>query len=226
MGPRYEAHIYPQDADPAPLHATRLVSCCPGLQDLDLMDWFYYPELLALLRGLSSLSRLVTGSLSNNSQALKDVVGHLTGLRDLRLWMPSARALEGDLWQLTQLQELTRLSYVYYSGRVILTQVGACRMTHRLSLRPLRAVVYACTCLPSTHLLTQHSMIIGPCMLTLLLCPAPMSMPCAVCLCRTLGRSRCGASLCGSNWTRSSTKRWPSIGPGLLLLRSEVPTAW
>lgn len=125
MGPRYVGHMYEQTR--YHLQATRLVSCCPGLQDLDLLDWVYYPELLAPLQGLSSLSRLVTGSLSVNSGAFEAVVGHLTGLKELRLLMPAARASKEDLWQLTQLQELTRLSYVHCSGRVILTQVGACR---------------------------------------------------------------------------------------------------
>jgi hypothetical protein len=117
--------MFEQTKDLAPLQASRLVSCCPGLQELDLMDWAYYPELLAPLQGLSSLTRLVTGSRSADPRALGAVVHHLTGLRDLEVWMPQAKASPEELWQLTQLQELTRLSYMYCGGRVDLEQVSA-----------------------------------------------------------------------------------------------------
>lgn len=119
------SHLYTQPKDLPRLHATRLVSCCPSLQELDLMDWVYYPELLAPLQGLSSLTRLVTGALSHNAKAFEAVVCHLTGLRDLTLWVPNYKA-PGDNHihsrQLTQLWQLTRLSYKHSGGEVNLTQ--------------------------------------------------------------------------------------------------------
>jgi hypothetical protein len=90
---------------------TRLISCCPGLQSLDLITLKYREGLLASLQGLSSLSKL---SLNDMGSEGHDVC-QLTRLKWLSLHEEEDEGGEGVLLQLTQLRQLTYLSY---SGRV------------------------------------------------------------------------------------------------------------
>jgi hypothetical protein len=92
---------------PAP-ESSRLVSCCPGLQTLDIEHLQYRSELLAPLTGLSSLQQLSLAPWDESTEGLK-VLRQLTGLRQLKVMDPSEA--EGLLLQLTQLQELTSLTY-------------------------------------------------------------------------------------------------------------------
>jgi hypothetical protein len=88
-----------------------LVSCCRGLQSLE-MEMAFGAESLAALTGLSSLLKLDMWVDYPPSEGLK-VVCQLTGLRELHLAFSSTA--DGFLLQLTQLRQLTRL---HYSGVV------------------------------------------------------------------------------------------------------------
>jgi hypothetical protein len=87
---------------------SRLVSCCPGLQSLDMWLQQYSGEGLATLSGLCSLSTLLVSSTTPGSEGL-EVVGQLTGLRHLRLHAYSSQ--KELLLQVTQLKQLTNLQY-------------------------------------------------------------------------------------------------------------------
>jgi hypothetical protein len=87
---------------------TCLVSCCPGLQILDVSRLQYDTELAGLQR-LSSLERLTLGHAFFLRDEL-EVLCQLTGLRELTVLVPSGAA-EGPLLQLTQLRQLTSLRY-------------------------------------------------------------------------------------------------------------------
>jgi hypothetical protein len=85
-----------------------LVSCCPGLLSLQLLDLHCSAELLAPLQGLSSLHELTLCPDGQWEQGL-EVVSQLSGLRRLCLTDPSKG--EGILGSLTQLQQLTSLDF-------------------------------------------------------------------------------------------------------------------
>jgi hypothetical protein len=86
---------------------SRLVSCCPGLQSLDMQGLRYTAHLLPALQGLSGLHTLSLGA-SHAAEPL-DGVCQLTGLRELSVY-PRDGA-KGLLLQLTQLKQLTALAY-------------------------------------------------------------------------------------------------------------------
>jgi hypothetical protein len=90
--------------------SSRLVSCCPGLQTLDIEYLQYSSELLAPLTGLSSLQHLSVAPCDESTEGL-EVVCQLTGLRQLEITDPSEA--KGLLLQLTQLRQLTSLTYMY-----------------------------------------------------------------------------------------------------------------
>jgi hypothetical protein len=97
-----------------------LVNCCTGLQSLDLQKLRYSAKLLAPLAGLSVLTalRLAVDNTVYYSPTVcccwrcmgLGVACKLTGLRELVLRMPAGEA-EGLVLQLTQLKQLTRLTY-------------------------------------------------------------------------------------------------------------------
>ena len=96
-----------------PSHATipdlsRLVSCCPGLQRLNMRGLRATAEQLAPLTGLSGLVKLHV-ALNGNPAAEIAMVCQLTGLEELDLSDPS----DDDrlLLQLTQLKKLGYLDY-------------------------------------------------------------------------------------------------------------------
>jgi hypothetical protein len=106
----------PHNGDPFPIpDCIRLVSCCPGLQHLNMEQLEYSNELLALLQGLMSLSTLKLGHHHPDSEGeeLLGPVCQLTGLRELRMLCP---AHAGLLLQLTQLRQLTRLECAGVTG--------------------------------------------------------------------------------------------------------------
>ena len=94
-----------------------LVSCCPGLQHLDMRGMQRGAQLLPSLQGLSVLHTLRLSPASSTPEDLAEAEGfvaacQLTGLRDLTLhtlYTPATR--EGLLRPLTQLQQLTKLEY-------------------------------------------------------------------------------------------------------------------
>jgi hypothetical protein len=95
-----------QYSKPVPTpEGSRLVSCCPGLQTLDIEHLQYSSKLLAPLTGLSSLQHLSVAPCDVSTE----VVCQLTGLRQLKVTDPSEAG--GLLLQLTQLQQLTSLTY-------------------------------------------------------------------------------------------------------------------
>ena len=106
-------------AEPAtPPDSSRLVSCCPGLQSLDLRQLGYSNTAalrtvaapLAPLQHLSNLGTLLVSNARRGSIDQLEVVAQLTGLRELCL---SVRQLtvKNLLLRLTHLKHLTRLEY-------------------------------------------------------------------------------------------------------------------
>jgi hypothetical protein len=100
---------------PAAPEGEWLVGCCPSLQSLDMRAVQCNAELLAALQGLSELHTL--GLTLADSTAVADVqrVCQLTGLRELNLQAALGncwdRDTEGWLMQVTQLKQLTTLTY-------------------------------------------------------------------------------------------------------------------
>jgi hypothetical protein len=114
---------------PAP-EGTRLVSCCPALQCLDMWQLQYIAERLTPLAGLSGLHTLRLHSYIRKDGL--EAVCQLTGLRELTLGAPGTA--EGLLLQLAQLKQLTRLDYVRIDQSQLLA--GAFSMT------PMRFLPY------------------------------------------------------------------------------------
>ena len=92
---------------------SRLVSCCSGLQMLNMQHLTLSAELIAQLPALTGLTALELrpedGTYGSMGEGL-EAVCQLTGLRELTLCFEEA-AGEGLLLQLTQLKQLTRLEY-------------------------------------------------------------------------------------------------------------------
>jgi hypothetical protein len=87
----------------------RLVSCCPGLEILDLRGLQYSRGMLASLQGLSSLTVLRVKPADGSAEGLEGVC-RLTGLQQLHVHEPPG-AVEGLMLQLTQLRQLTHLRH-------------------------------------------------------------------------------------------------------------------
>ena len=97
------------DIAPAP-EASLLISCCPGLQSLKIGSLQGSAELLAASEGLSGLRTLHCNFKDATTEKVQAVC-QLTGLRELEVEGSGLMEEEGLLMQLTQLQQLTRLSY-------------------------------------------------------------------------------------------------------------------
>jgi hypothetical protein len=100
----------PGDVAVAP-EGSGLVSCCPGLQSLDLMSVRCGAKLLAPLQGLSGLTELSIDPFSSAEEDCLNSVCQLTGLKKLYVGYSSMASKEGLLLHLSQLQQLTSLSY-------------------------------------------------------------------------------------------------------------------
>jgi hypothetical protein len=92
----------------APLQGTRLVSCCPGLQYLNVTEWECDAQLLAPLQGLSDLRTLLVTCEDRTGGLLADVC-QLTGLRELN--HTRNRVVKPGMLQLSRLKQLTCLVY-------------------------------------------------------------------------------------------------------------------
>jgi hypothetical protein len=92
---------------PAP-EGTRLVSCCPGLQSLDMQNLKYSTEVLAPLHKLTGLRTLLLATQQEGGEGL-ETVGQLTGLRELRLDAPWSA--DGLLLKLRTLHHLTNVDF-------------------------------------------------------------------------------------------------------------------
>jgi hypothetical protein len=88
----------------------RLVSCCRGLQSLDLRCLQYSGELLTPLTALKGLSELSLASSPSPPGGL-DVLGWMTGLRRLELF-----DAHDDVNLLMKLAPLRQLTYLNYGG--------------------------------------------------------------------------------------------------------------
>jgi hypothetical protein len=86
----------------------RLVSCCPGLQSLLMQGLRGTAYLLPALRGLTGLHTLHLGAIYAHEPL--DGVCQLTRLRELSVSPPN-KVDEGLLLQLTQLKQLTALTF-------------------------------------------------------------------------------------------------------------------
>lgn len=92
------------------LDMTRLVSCCPNLQQVSLSPALHTPELLAPLCSLTGLHTLRVLLQDNKGF---DVLQQMTGLKEL--WVTGDnRVTDAGLLQLTALQQLSHLKF---SGR-------------------------------------------------------------------------------------------------------------
>ena len=105
---------------------SRLVSCCPGLQALNIVGPCYTAELLAALTGLSGLHTLHLHLCGPAEEGLQRVC-QLEGLRELLVTtndhFPDNKGL---LLQLTQLKQLTSLTARHAGQTVILkSEVGS-----------------------------------------------------------------------------------------------------
>jgi hypothetical protein len=109
-------HAFPPDG-------SRLVSCCPGLQSLDMQGLQHNAELLAPLQGLSALTTLrltiqyaAYKVIDGPEKKTLDMLCQMTRLRELGLGhgvsRASKEALFSRLVQLTQLTRLTRLTWM------------------------------------------------------------------------------------------------------------------
>mgnify|MGYP001807339364 CR=1 FL=1 len=87
----------------------RLVSCCPGLQHLDMRWLQYNADVLGPLPGLSSLCTVLLSPV-NVTKGL-EVVGQLPQLRHLVLHASGVDAPKGLLLHVTHLKQLTYLDY-------------------------------------------------------------------------------------------------------------------
>jgi hypothetical protein len=139
------AHVdHPGDGIPAAPEGSRLVSCCPGLQSLDMQGLQHSAGLFSALQGLSGLHRLCLQPWGS-SVGLEGVC-QLTGLLDLEV-NEGCRPTEGLLLQLTQLKQLTYLTY-------------GCTAPHRnvwLSFPDyFHKVSYAEGCLSHAHIIISH----------------------------------------------------------------------
>lgn len=89
-----------------------LVSCCPGLQLLDMWGLQHGVGQLAPLQGLSGLQTLSLAVDDHTAVEGVQAVCQLTGLRHLRMDLPRSADVHGlQLWQLMQLQQLTALTF-------------------------------------------------------------------------------------------------------------------
>jgi hypothetical protein len=107
---------------------SRLVSCCPGLQSINMEGLQYSDELLHSLQALSGLHTLHLGMFRHCEASMGiECVCQLTGLKMLRVVLP-ATAKESLLLQLTALKQLDTLIYRGPTGgapgMVCLSQVG------------------------------------------------------------------------------------------------------
>jgi hypothetical protein len=116
---------------------SRLVSCCPGLQLLCMMGLQCSSELLSPLQRLSGLTalQLYPPHWSNRFLSQVDVVSQITGLRDLQVadYSPS----DGLLLQLTQLRQLTQLSYQRGTPALNVPHLSWCCEVRTLSMQAL-----------------------------------------------------------------------------------------
>jgi hypothetical protein len=139
----------PSDRLAAAPEGSRLVSCCPGLQSLDMKYLQYNAEVLSSLHRLSGLHtlRLASGcSLASTWEGLQSG-GQLTGLRELCLFAPGCA--EGLWLQLPQLKQLTSLAFSGPMGGKtddLWMLVFTCKVSSDASLHPTchrLCVVYA-----------------------------------------------------------------------------------
>jgi hypothetical protein len=130
------------------LHTSRLVSCCPGLQQLVTPGFHYSAVELAQLSELSSLTKM---SLRPDSNAW-DTVCLMTHLRHLRVSVPDGRKGEELqlLRQLTQLQQLTCLDFRGGDSSCCLTAVS-CLLSSRCGSYSDLIVEETCTQHGSCH---------------------------------------------------------------------------
>jgi hypothetical protein len=112
-------------AAPAP-NCAPLVSCCPGLQVLLLAFLQYSAGQLVPLQGLRKLRVLTLQDpyTRNMSARMLEEVCHLTGLQSFGLGLREMGSADGQLLQLTKLQQLTRLKIGPIFGQV--SRVGGC----------------------------------------------------------------------------------------------------
>jgi hypothetical protein len=151
----------PATGDPIPApEGSRLVSCCPSLQCLDIRHLQYGTELLVALRKLSSFQILYLTAENGPDLEGLEVVCQLTGLRQLEL--DAGSLSEGLLLQLTQLTCLTRLKHtgivngvaatVHLDNEVSSRWPGACRDACVLTCNVVRLLDGLCVMMTSIQL--------------------------------------------------------------------------
>jgi hypothetical protein len=108
-------------AAPAP-EGSGLVSCCPCLRELDIIQLQCRAQLLAKLQALSRLHTLRLSTDKDTAEEVVQALCQLTMLRQLTVYTPRSA---GVLSWLTQLKHLTQLEYEKRGGLVgFITQVS------------------------------------------------------------------------------------------------------
>jgi hypothetical protein len=96
-----------RSAAPAP-EGSGLVSCCPGLRQLDMLNLQCRAQLLAPLQALSRLHTLRLSSDKDTAEEVVQALCQLTMLRQLTMDVPRS---VGMMPRLTKLKHLTQLEY-------------------------------------------------------------------------------------------------------------------
>jgi hypothetical protein len=115
---------------------SQIVDCCPGLQSLLMQDLKNSAKMLPALHGLSGLHTLGLSAVQAHERL--DGVYQLTGLRELVVRAPDVA--QGVLLQLTQLKQLTALTYSGPLDASLVTINLACQV----SCFKLSSVVVIC----------------------------------------------------------------------------------
>jgi hypothetical protein len=156
--------------------SSRIVSCCPSLESLNMCSLRYSPQQLTQLQGLSRLHTLhieieVTGysrgnvSAASESGEILQAVAQLSGLRklELRVYDVPTRLLVTQLQQLQQLPHLTALQYSSEVGwrEVTFKQTVSCSPLVCAKMPESESCRGCCSCL-YMHLMSRCSMIAIP----------------------------------------------------------------
>jgi hypothetical protein len=145
---------FPSGDDATSPDGSLLVGCCPCLQNLYMARLRESAEHLPALQGLSGLTSL---ALHADQPSAADGLCHLTALKEL--WVLDCNLAQGLLMQLTELKQLTRLSYCgsvinegcEFSSLKLTRKVG--RLLLRLSRNlSLAVIVSECFCPPAQQL--------------------------------------------------------------------------
>jgi hypothetical protein len=146
---------------------SRLASCCPSLQSLDMSNLQYSPQQLTQLQGLSGLHslHLVIGKRGKSFEASTDTgdtlqaVAQLTGLRELHLSVYNA-PMQLLVTQLQLLQYLLHLTVLEYEKTLLKQKVGW--LAFGAVIVACQHVLASCTLTAAVHALLKGGLLTAP----------------------------------------------------------------